>query len=224
MSTPENPWDTTIWDPINPEQAIEDPLHGPSALGGLLETPPMPLGDSRGLYYQPGGFYIAGTIYVDAKDLPVYMIGSARSMQASMREMNDLEEWREASCLGEDALTALEAQRQRARLDRTGVAYAFRPSDVCGGGIRLDECETAGVMVPAAQEIAANADRPTGSGEGRMWNVPARLLGRTCTSCSLACEVAYETVDGKPTGITRFATARPLLDDFAVIRIDLTNQ
>ena len=27
-----NPWDRTIWDPINPEQAIEDPMHGTAYL------------------------------------------------------------------------------------------------------------------------------------------------------------------------------------------------
>jgi hypothetical protein len=53
----------------------------------------------------------------------------------------------EADCADDDALTALEAQRQRERLGRTGVAHAFKPPDVCGGGKRLDECETAIPMV-----------------------------------------------------------------------------
>src|SRR5688572_4014220 len=105
----------------------------------------MPLGD--GTYYQPGGFYVLGTVYFDAKGQPIYRIGSARGMSSVMREMRDLEEWRETSRLGEDALTALEAQRQRARLGSRGVAYAFKLSDVCGGGKRLDQCDIAKAMV-----------------------------------------------------------------------------
>jgi hypothetical protein len=216
----DNPFDQTIWDPIDPEHAIEDPLHGPSAVGGLLEIPPMPLGN--GTYYQAGGFYAAGTVYFDAKDQPVYRIGSARSISDIMREMRDLEEWRETSRLGEDALTALEAQRQQMRLGKTGVAHAFKLSDVCGGGKRLDECETASSMVQAAQESGSSTERPKVPGEGRMWNTLA-WLGKSCGSCSLNCEVAYETYDGEPTGITRFSNTRPLATDLPVAHIDLSN-
>lgn len=210
MSGIENPFDNTIPDPFDPEQAIEDPLHGPSAVHSMLEVPEMPLGD--GTYYQPGGFYAVGTLYFDANGQPVYRIGSARSMAAMMREMRDVEEWRETNQLGEDALTALEARRQQARLDRNGVAHAFKPSDVCGGGKRLDECEAASSMMEAAKEAAGNAPSRETPGEGRVWNTLVRL-GQTCASCSLDCEVAYETRDGQPTGITRFSTTRPLSFD-----------
>ncbi|HJQ08973.1 MAG TPA: hypothetical protein VJ836_05835 [Candidatus Saccharimonadales bacterium] len=225
MSTPEdpsgNPFDNTIWDPVDPERAIEDPLHGPSAVHDMLEIPEMPLGD--GTYYQPGGFYAVGTVYFDAKGQPVYRIGSARGMSSVMREMRDLEEWRETSRLGEDALTALEAQRQRARLSSRGVAHAFKPSDVCGGGKRLDQCDTAITMMQAAQEAASSTERPKAPGEGRMWNTLA-WLGRSCADCSLSCEVAIETNNGEPTGITRFSNTRPLAADFPVIRIDLSDK
>jgi hypothetical protein len=56
MSDPDNPFDTSIPDPFDPEQMVEDPLHCPSAVHRLLEIPDMPLGN--GTYYQPGGFYV----------------------------------------------------------------------------------------------------------------------------------------------------------------------
>lgn len=212
-----NPFDRTIWDPVDPEYAIEDPLHGPSAVEDLLAIPPMPLGD--GTYYQPGGLYTFGTVYVDAKDQPVHRIGSARGMSDIRQEMRDLEEWRATSRLGEDALAALEAQRQRIRLESHGVAHAYKPSDICGGGKRLDQCDTASSMVQAAQKFA-NTQRAPAPGEGRMWNTLA-WLGRSCASCSLSCAVAYETYDGKPTGVTRVSNSRPLATDFPVIRLDI---
>ncbi len=181
-------------------------MHGPSAVHSLLKIPEMPLGD--GTYYQPGGFYAVGTPYFDANGQPVYRIGSARSTSALMREIRDLDEWREASQLGEKFLIALEGQRQRRRMADTGAAHAFKPSDVCGGGKRLSECETAESMIQGATEIAANTNRPSTSNEGQIWNVPQHL-SRTCGSCALSCQVAYQTNDGAPTGITRFTTARP---------------
>lgn len=217
MSHPNNPFDTSIPDPFDPEKMIEDPVHGPSAVHSLLEIPEMPLGD--GTYYQPGGFYAVGTPYFDASGQPVYHVGVARSTPALMHEIRDLHEWQEASQLGEEFLTALEGQRQRRLMDRTGVAHALKPTDVCGGGKRLDECEAAESMVQEAKEIAAKADRPKNPDEGRIWNVPMRL-SRTCGSCALSCQVAYETNDGTPTGITRFTTAQPL-KNADVIRIDV---
>lgn len=217
VSDPNNPFDTSIPDPFDPRQMIEDPLHGPSVVHSLLEIPEMPLGD--GTYYQPGGFYAAGTLYFDANGQPVYRIGSARSMSAVMREIRDLDEWREASQLGEEFLTALEGQRQRQRMDRTGVAHAFKPTDVCGGGKRLSECKTAEPMIQEAKDMAAKADQLKNPDEGQMWNVPVRL-SRTCGSCALSCQIAYETNSGTPTGITRFTTARPL-EDVDVMHIDV---
>ena len=217
VSNPNNPFDTSIPDPFAPEQMIEDPMHGPSAVHGMLEIPEMPLGD--GTYYQPGGFYAVGTPYFDASGQPVYRIGSARTTSALMREIRDLDEWREASQLGDEFLTALEGQRQRQRMDKTGVAHAFKPNDVCGGGKRLSECETAATMIQGAKDIATNVDQPSTSGEDPIWNVPI-YLSRTCGSCALSYQVAYQTKGGVPTGITRFTTARPL-DDINVIHIDV---
>jgi hypothetical protein len=220
MPTPENPFDKTIWDPVDPEHAIEDPLHGPSAVAGLLQTPPMPLGNGR--YYRSGGFYAFGSTYVDAKDQPIYVIGVARGTSSIMREMQDLAEWRQASLEGEEALTALEARRQQERLEKNGVARAFKPSDVCGGSQRLDACQTASSMIEAANTYADTIPEEGNGSTGRVWNILARL-GKTCAACSLNCEVAIETQDGKPTGITRFSNAWPLAVDFPIVRLDLPN-
>lgn len=192
-------------------------MHGPSAVHSLLEIPEMPLGD--GTYYQPGGSYAVGTPYFDANGQPEYRVGSARSTSALMREIHDLDEWREASQLGEEFLIALEGQRQQQRMKKTGVAHAFKPTDVCGGGKRLNDCEPAKAMMEEAKEIAANAEASGTSNEGRIWNVPMPL-SRACGSCALSCQVAYETNDGMPTGVTRFTTAKPL-DSMGVIRIDM---
>lgn len=217
MSDPNNPFDTSIPDPFDPEQMVEDPMHGPSAVHELLAVPEMPLGD--GTYYQPGGFYAAGTLYFDANGQPVCRSGSTHSMATAMREIRALDEWREASQLGEEFLITLEGRRQRERMARTGVAHAFKPTDVCGGGKRLSECETAESIIQEVREIATDTDRPIIPNEGRIWNIPS-YLSRTCGSCALSCQVAYETNNGTPTGTTRFTTARPL-DDMDVIRIDV---
>jgi len=44
-------FDNTVWDPIDHEQAIKDPLHGPSALASLAEIPPMSVGDGLFVRY-----------------------------------------------------------------------------------------------------------------------------------------------------------------------------
>ncbi|HSX07518.1 MAG TPA: hypothetical protein VLG11_01355 [Candidatus Saccharimonadales bacterium] len=218
MSGPENPHDNTIWDPETGEHAIEDRMHGPSAVFGLLQTPPMPRGD--GTYYQAGGYYALGSNILDAKDQPLLVIGAARSTTSVMREMQDLEEWRLANLEGEGAATALEARRQRDRLEKNKVARAFKPSDVCAGASRLENCETASPMITEAEAYAANIPPEGNGGKGRVWNTLA-WLGKTCASCALHCEVAVETQDGKPTGITRFSNTRPLADDVPVIKINL---
>lgn len=76
-------------------------------------------------------------------------------------------------------------------------------------------------MVQHAQERIARNDQEPRTGEGRMWLLQLGL-GRTCTACSLSCEVAIETLDGMPTGITRFANAKSLPAD-TVIQIDIAN-
>ena len=113
-----NPWDRTIWDPIESEHAIEDLLHGPTAVHNSLQIPAMPHGD--GTYYQPGAFYVHGTAHVDSQDRPVLRIGLAHT--AGMREVARLQEWVKAYHEGEEALTALESERQQERLKKTGFA------------------------------------------------------------------------------------------------------
>lgn len=185
-----NPWDETIWDPAKPEQAIEDPLHGPSAVLNMLQTPAMPRGN--GIYYQPGAFYTHGTAYVDSQDRPVFRIGG--SIAAGIREGLELQEWLEAHRKGDEALSALEAKRQQVRLERTGFAHAYKPSDVCPGGKKLEDCGPGNAAYQAAQEWAAyNSQKKPG--EGTLSNVIA-WAGRRCVSCSISCEAAVKTVDG----------------------------
>jgi hypothetical protein len=187
-----NPWDQTIWDPINPEQAIEDPLHGPSAVHNMLQTPAMPRGD--GTYYQPGAYYTHGTAYVDSQDRPVFRIGS--STMAGMREGFELQEWLEAHRESDEALTALEARRQQARLEETGFAHTYKPSDVCPGGKKLEDCETGNAAYQTGQEWAGKNDKEK-PGDGTISNVIAWAGGK-CVGCSVSCEVTVKTIDGKP--------------------------
>jgi hypothetical protein len=212
MSEP-NPWDQTIWDPIDPEQAIEDPMHGPSAVHDMLQTPAMPCGD--GTYYQPGAYYTRGTAYVDSQDRPVYRIGG--STMAGMRESFELKEWLEAHREGDEALTALEAERQQARLEETGFAHTYKPFDVCPGGKRLEDCETGNTAYQAGLEWAAKKDKEE-SGDGTISNVIA-WAGSKCVGCSVSCEVAVKTVDGKPQE-TRVSFYKPD-PNMQTIRIDL---
>lgn len=189
--TEHNPWDQTIWDPKNPEQAIEDRMHGPSAVLAMLQIPAMPRGD--GTYYQPGAFYTHGTGYVDSHDRPVYPIGG--STMAGMREGFDLQEWLKAHREGGDALTELEARRQQKRLEETGFAHTYKPSDVCPGGKKIEDCETGNAAYQTGQEWASNANEKPG--EGTISNVIA-LAGGKCLGCFVSCEVAVKTIDGKP--------------------------
>jgi hypothetical protein len=208
-----NPWDRTVWDPVHPEHAIEDPMHGPSAVHGMLRTPAMPRGD--GTYYQPGAFYTHGTAYLDSKDRPVFRMGGSGG--SGMREARDLQEWLDACREGEDALTALEAGRQRRRMEKTGLASCFKLSDVCPGGKRLEDCETGSVAYGAAQEWATNNDTEK-PGEGTRSNVLAWAGGK-CVGCVVSCEVAVKTIDGKPEeNRVTFYKADPTIP---VLRIDL---
>jgi len=186
-----NPWDQTIWDPINPEQAIEDSMHGPSAVHDMLQTPAMPRGD--GTYYQPGAYYTHGTGYVDSHDRPVYRIDS--SIVAGMREGFELQEWLAAHRESDEALTALEARRQQKRLEETGFAYTYKSTDVCPGGKKLEDCETGNAAYQAGQEWATenSQEKP---GDGTVSNV-ITWAGGKCVGCSVSCEVAVKTVDGQ---------------------------
>jgi hypothetical protein len=187
-----NPWDQTIWDPINPEQAIEDPMHGPSAVHDMLQTPAMPRGD--GTYYQPGAYYTHGTAYLDSQGRPIFRIGS--SSMAGMREVFELQEWLEAHREGDEALTALEANRQRSRLEETGFAHIYKPSDVCPGGKKLEDCETGDTAYQAGQEWASKNEQEK-PGSGTISNVISWAGGK-CVGCSVSCEVAVKTIDGTP--------------------------
>lgn len=62
-------FDITVWDPTDPERAIEDPVHGPIAVLRRLSISAMPPGD--GLYLQPGSYDAYGTSYVDPKGRPI---------------------------------------------------------------------------------------------------------------------------------------------------------
>ena len=208
-----NPWDQTIWDPLHPEQAIEDPFHGPSAIHGMLQTPAMPLGE--GTYYQTGAYYTQGTAYVDSQDRPVFQIDSASI--AGMREGVDLQEWITAYREGGDALTELEAGRQRRRLEETGFAHCFKPSDVCPGGKRLEDCETGSTAYDAAQDWATKNDQEKPD-DGTLSNVLAWAGGK-CAECSVSCEVAVKTINGKPQE-TRVSFYRPD-PSIPTMRIDL---
>lgn len=187
-----NPLDQTIWDPLHPEQAIEDPMHGPSAVHDMLQIPAMPRGD--GTYYQPGAFYTHGTAYLDSQDRPVFRIGG--SVLTGMRVCFDLQEWVTARREGgNDALTELEASRQQARLNETGFAHCFKPSDVCPGGKQLENCDIGSAAYVAAQVWAENNNEEK-PGSGTLSNLLAWAGGK-CAGCSVSCEVAVKTVDGK---------------------------
>ncbi len=108
-----NPYDQTVWDPLDAEHAVEDPFHGPTAVHDLLSIPPMPLGD--GTWYQPGGFYASGTVYVDAEGQPIYKIGTGFNTSATMREQRAVAKWIEAYNRGE--LTADTAPTERTTLE-----------------------------------------------------------------------------------------------------------
>ena len=93
-----DPFDDTVWDPINNEQAIEDPLHGPEARMQLLSIPPMPTKD--GSFYVFGGSYVCGTNYFDAKGKPFVRIG-AGSTADFMREVRTTSAWVDRYTAGE---------------------------------------------------------------------------------------------------------------------------
>lgn len=206
-----NPWDETIWDPIDPEQAIEDPMHGPSAIHSMLQTPPMPLGD--GTYLQSGAYYTHGTAYVDSQDRPVHRFGG--STISGMKEGAELQEWLEAHREGKEALTALEAKRQQVRLQENGFAHAYKPSDVCPGAKRLEDCEIGSSAYKTAQEWAGKNDKEK-PGSGTVSTVLA-WAGSKCGDCAVSCEVAVKTVDGKAQG-TRVSFHKP---DPSIRTIDL---
>jgi len=86
-----NPWDETVWDPTDPEQAIEDPLHGSEAVLGLLSIPPY-LNDD-GTYHVFGGLYVCGTTSFDAEGRPFVRIGSGNSFHTAKQDSQKHMEW-----------------------------------------------------------------------------------------------------------------------------------
>jgi hypothetical protein len=208
MPTPENPFDKTIWDPNDPEHAIEDPMHGPSTVHDLLNIPAMPLGD--GTYYQPGGYYAFGTPYIDPKGRPVHRFSTAHGLDF-MRDTGELSEWTETARKGPEALTQLEASRQKERLEKQGYAFAFREEDACAGGKNVSDCVTASTMLKEAREyteqdsgIGADIKEPT-------WVVPAQL-SRRCGECALSCDIAIKYESGEATDEFRFTNTKPFED------------
>ena len=84
-------FDNAIWDPNDPEQAIEDPLHGPEARLNLLSMPPYPNED--GTYHVFGGIYACGTTSFDAEGRPFIRIGRASGMLGAIRDSRKHMEW-----------------------------------------------------------------------------------------------------------------------------------
>lgn len=114
MTSPENPFDETIQDPVDPEYAIEDTIHGPSATEGLLRIPPMPLKD--GTFYQPGNFYVHGTPYTNAEGAPIFkLLTPGEAMRNDVSESRLLAEWIKAYDNGEldELVDVRKAERQR---------------------------------------------------------------------------------------------------------------
>lgn len=91
--------DETVWDPSNPEQAIEDPMHGPEARLNLLSIPPFP--NSDGTYHVFGGQYVCGTTSFDAEGRPYIKIGSTSGMLELARDALTHIEWIEKWKAGE---------------------------------------------------------------------------------------------------------------------------
>jgi hypothetical protein len=100
MSSPEDPFDKTIWDPIDPEHAIEDPFHGPEALMTLLSIPPYKNED--GTFYVFGGSMLpCRTCDFDADGKPFVEIKSAAMSFNFMRQLEEHRKWIEAFNKGE---------------------------------------------------------------------------------------------------------------------------
>lgn len=86
-----NWYDTSIPDPFNAEQAIEDPMHGPEAIGNLLSIPPMPNED--GTYHVFGGLYVCGTTSFDSDGKPFTRISGGSGMLGAIRDSHRQIEW-----------------------------------------------------------------------------------------------------------------------------------
>lgn len=94
-----DPFDTTIWDPINPEYAIEDPFHGPEARLQLLSIPPFRNED--GTYHVFGALGICVTTTFDAEGRPFVRIAAASSMLGTLRDITLHQDWINKHARGE---------------------------------------------------------------------------------------------------------------------------
>lgn len=212
-----NVWDETIWDPFNPEIAIEDPLHGPSAVHSMLQIPAMPQGD--GTYYQPGAYYTTGTAYLDSQDRPLFKLGKAIGL-GDIRGVSELQEWVSIyQTEGREGLVALEATRQQKRLEETGAAHCFKPTDVCPGGKQLSDCEIGATAYSTAQEWIGKSDQEKPN-QGTLTTSLAWAGGK-CVECAVSCEVAVTTHDGKPQA-TRVSFSKPHPDAIVIELPSLT--
>lgn len=186
----ENPFDNTLWDPISPEHAIEDPFHGPSAVFDMLQNTPIPLG--YGSYYQEGLW--PSNPYFDSLGRPTLRNIVVYAEEA--RQQTDLiAEWIETRHeVGDEALVALEGRWQNERMAKTGFAHCFKTTDVCPGSNKLEDCSVGSKAYDAAQKWATDESN-TISENGTYKNVLAWAGGK-CVSCSVSCEVSVKTVDG----------------------------
>jgi hypothetical protein len=158
MTTPENPFDKTVWDPVDPEQAIEDSLHGPEAIASLLAVPPYRNED--GTYYVFGASYVCGTSTFDAEGKP--FIKFKMGMDSGfMRELDEHGKWIEAYKKGE--LEPIE------EMDLPAFAFEETPYLVLDSPFRVDpelnilimdtlENENLAVSFPSESNLADNRD------------------------------------------------------------------
>jgi hypothetical protein len=99
MSNPEDPFDKTIWDPVDPEQAIEDPFHGSEALISLLSIPPYRNED--GTFYVFGGSMLpCRTCDFDGEGRPFIELKAGMD-PAFMRQLEERRKWIKAFHSGE---------------------------------------------------------------------------------------------------------------------------
>lgn len=205
----ETPFDSTQWSSDDPEfPDKEDPFHGPSAVFDALQIPPMP--DGKGVYYQPGAYNTAFVGDFDALGRPVNtMRQRPRATMEIRRRALEVVEWTETFHKDGDAgLARLEATRQQERLERRGIVHAFKETDVCGGGKRLRDCDTAKEMITEAHTFDPSSDEawlrqdsatntPVGIGRTR--------TGGACTDCGLQCGTEVQMENGIPNGVVRFS-------------------
>lgn len=91
MTSFENERDLTVWDPNDPEQAIEDLIHGSEAILRCLDTPPMPLDD--GTFWVFGASSFVNTCTFDGNGKPFIKLGFAIDPAVEMQQISRMKEW-----------------------------------------------------------------------------------------------------------------------------------